>query len=142
MSNPNTSSTNTSNDNVDDDDLPLVLQDLRRFLKTSEDRSNADLFDKSATAMPVAAIKALLGVVERSKANTMMGLQRELKQASQIMMEAASGKVVKRDGSLETHTNSRHIFPTTNTRSHSIAVSSGCELFMKYVTRTFLEVSN
>jgi translation initiation factor eIF-2B subunit alpha len=79
--------------------------------------------------MPVAAIKALLGVVERSKANTMMGLQDELKRASECMINAASGS-------------SPDISPywlTTSTRSHSIALSSGCELFLKYVTRTFLE---
>ena len=46
-----------------EESVPLVLQDLKRF-----SASPKDLFDKSATAMPVAAIKALLGVVERSQA--------------------------------------------------------------------------
>ena len=115
------SESKTSPDN--DSDVPLVLQDLQRFLKPTDNPSN--LFDKSATAMTVAAIKALLGVVERSKSNTMMGLQDELRQASNCMIQAASS------GSMASFHHS--------TRSHSIAVSSGCELFLKYVTRTFLE---
>lgn len=107
----------------EDENVPEVLHDLRRFLTRSQPSS---LFDKSATAVPVAAIKTLLGVVQRSKAETMMGLQDELKQAADIMMKnyhwiqsAASGS-----------------------SSHSIAVQSGIELFLKYITRTFLEAPN
>jgi translation initiation factor eIF-2B subunit alpha len=108
------------------EEIPLVLQDLKRFLQTSENFGN--LFDKSATAMPVAAIKALLGVVERSRATTMMEMQNELKEASDTMMLAAStGRLLYL------------VVSSTMTRSHSIAVRSGCELFLKYVTRTFLE---
>lgn len=94
----------------------VVLQDLRELLKGSEPRS---LFDKSATAVPVAAIKALLRVVQRSKAETMMGLQDELKRAADIMVE--------------------NFQTNTAGRSH-IALQSGCELFLKYITRTFLEL--
>ncbi|CAB9503768.1 factor eIF-2B subunit alpha [Seminavis robusta] len=100
------------------DEIPLVLQDLKKHLQSSHGDDD-NLFDKSATAMPVAAIKALLGVVERSQATTMMEMQNELKQASDCMMNAAT--------------------TSTDGRSHSIAVRSGCELFLKYVTRTFLE---
>jgi translation initiation factor eIF-2B subunit alpha len=95
-------------------DLPLVLQDLRRFLS----RRNSGLDDKSAIAMPVAGIQALLGVVQRSRSETMMGLQDELKQAAELMMEYSR----------------QHL-----SRSH-IALASGCELFLKYITRTFLEI--
>lgn len=99
---------------------PLVLQDLRRFLKRDGPSS---LFDKSVMATPVAAIKALLGVVQRSKATTMMGLQDELKQAREIMTKdfETKGDAGTRGGSL-------------------IALSSGCDLFLKYVTRSFLEL--
>lgn len=97
----------------EDEDSPLVLQDLRRFLSTG-----SVLDDKAALAMPVAAIKALLGVVQRSTAHTMMGLQDELKEASQAMMDYADEHV--------------------KNRSH-IALASGCELFQKYITRAFLE---
>lgn len=96
----------------------IVLQDLRRFLSsdTGEDRSSS-LFDKHAMAVPVAAISALLCVVQRSQAETMMGLQDELKRAADGMM---------------LHHNR---FQRSN-----IALQSGCELFLKYITRTFLEL--
>lgn len=110
----------------EEEEIPLVLQDLKRFLQSSENFGN--LFDKSATAMPVAAIKALLGVVERSRATTMMEMQNELKEASDTMMLAASTDQLL-----------YLVESSTYTRSHSIAVRSGCELFLKYVTRTFLE---
>lgn len=90
----------------------LVLQDLRRFISHPPVDS---LFDKTAMAMPVAAISALLCVVQRSRAETMMGLQDELKQAADIMLRNVSNR-------------------------SNIAVSSGCELFLKYITRTFLEL--
>lgn len=106
------------------DDVPEVLQDLRRFLTR---RQPSSLFDKSATAVPVAAIKTLLGVVQRSKAETMMGLQNELQKAADTMLKnyhwiqsAAS----------------------SSSSSHSIALQSGIELFLKYITRTFLEAPN
>lgn len=99
----------------DEEDLPLVLQDLNRALTSASE--SPSLFDKTATAIPVAAITALLGVVQRSQSETMMGLQDELKRASQLMV----ANVYK------TH------------RSY-IALQSGCELFLKYITRTFLEL--
>jgi len=98
---------------AEDEDMSIVLQDLRRFLS-----AGSVLDDKAALAMPVAAIKALLGVVQRSTAHTMMGMQDELKMASQEMMDYADLNV--------------------KNRSH-IALASGCELFLKYVTRAFLE---
>jgi translation initiation factor eIF-2B subunit alpha len=104
----------------DDADVPLVLQDLRRFL-TRQDPSS--LFDKSATAVPVAAMKALLGVVQRTKAETMMGLQNELEQAAALMKED------------QTSSSS-----AASTGRSNIALQSGCELFLKYITRTFLEL--
>jgi len=112
---------------------PLVLQDLHRFLSyrggnAQNDESSdpkkekvSSLFDKSAMAVPVAAMKALLGVVERTEAETMMQLQNELREAADIMMSNFS--------------------KSTSGRSH-IALKSGCELFLKYITRTFLEVSD
>jgi translation initiation factor eIF-2B subunit alpha len=96
-------------------DMPMVLQELRRFLSVGQSLS---MDDRTAMAMPVAAIKALLGVVQRSTAHTMMGMQDELKIASQEMLDYAAKNV--------------------RNRSH-IALASGCELFLKYITRTFLE---
>jgi translation initiation factor eIF-2B subunit alpha len=96
-----------------------VLQDLRRFLTRHEPSS---IFDKTATAVPVAAIKALLGVVQRSSAETMMGLQDELKQAADVIQQF---------GGL-----------TPGYQYSQIALQSGCQLFLKYITRTFLELPN
>jgi len=113
------------------DSEPLVLQDLHRLLsyraaaQTSDEDGDmpkgglSSLFDKSAMAVPVAAMKALLGVVERTEAETMMQLQDELREASEQMMASFS--------------------QSTSGRSH-IALKSGCELFLKYITRTFLEL--
>lgn len=102
----------------ENENIPLVLSDLHGFLQR-----DGSLFDKSIMATPVAAIKALLGVVQRSKATTMMGLQDELKQAREIMVK-------------ELHQNQ-----ASNSRGGSlIALSSGCDLFLKYITRSFLEL--
>jgi len=108
----------------DDEDQPLVLRDLRNYLRNNNDPSSSEtaessLFDKTATAIPVAAIKALLGVVQRSRAETMMGLQSELTEAANAMVS--------------------NYFVGRKQRSY-IALRSGCELFLKYVTRTFLEL--
>lgn len=103
-----------------DDSLPKVLQDLHRFLKRDGPSS---LFDKSVMATPVTAIKALLGVVQRSNATTMMELQDELKQARSIMIKDFE------QGS------------QSSGRGRSlIALASGCDLFLKYITRSFLEL--
>ena len=98
----------------------VVLQDLRRFLNPS----TGSLFDKSATAVPVAAIKALLEVVQRSRAETMMGLQDELQTAAKTMTG---------------HYHTIYYSAGTRISSSHIALQSGIELFLKYVTRTFLE---
>ncbi|EFJ19798.1 hypothetical protein SELMODRAFT_177636 [Selaginella moellendorffii] len=60
-------------------------------------------------AEAVAAIKALTAVIQRSQASTMMGLEIELKNASEML------KAWDRS---------------------SISLSAGCDLFMRYVTRT------
>ncbi|KAL3945047.1 MAG: hypothetical protein SGBAC_000904 [Bacillariaceae sp.] len=101
-------------------DIPQVLQDLHNVLRRDGPSS---LFDKSVMATPVAAIKALLGVVQRSNATTMMGLQDELKQARSIMLKDFE------QGS------------QSSGRGRSlIALASGCDLFLKYITRSFLEL--
>jgi translation initiation factor eIF-2B subunit alpha len=172
--------------------LPLVLQDLRRFLMmhregdatttttttatttdndgTTDERKNygggggggpsssssSSLFDMSVMATPVAAMKALLGVVQRSEASTMMGLQDELKQAREIMMHY----FVHNDASSSTSTSTTNdqqqrqqqqqqqqqtaattttAMPTPGQQRSVIALASGCDLFLKYTTRTFLE---
>eukprot|EP00560_Eucampia_antarctica_P002179 CAMPEP_0197840638 /NCGR_PEP_ID=MMETSP1437-20131217/45720_1 /TAXON_ID=49252 ORGANISM="Eucampia antarctica, Strain CCMP1452" /NCGR_SAMPLE_ID=MMETSP1437 /ASSEMBLY_ACC=CAM_ASM_001096 /LENGTH=394 /DNA_ID=CAMNT_0043450275 /DNA_START=256 /DNA_END=1440 /DNA_ORIENTATION=+ len=97
-----------------------VISDLRRHLMGEGGEEG----ETATVALPVAAIKVLLGVIQRTKANTMMGLQDELKQASEVMLGFAhnEGNSVLLGG-----------------RSH-IALASGCELFLRYVTRCFLEL--
>jgi len=134
MTNSDPAIASTNNDSGDDnynddtyDDtaevVPLVLQDLRRFLK--RDSRPSSLFDMSVMATPVAAIKALLGVVERSNATTMMELQDELKRAREIVMQDFLHSSSSSSG-------------RSGTRN-MIALASGCDLFLKYATRTFLE---
>ena len=113
----------------DPSSVPMVLQDLHKFLSYragSDDEKGSiatdkmsPLFDMSAMAVPVAAMKVLLGVVERTEAETMMQLQDELRQAADLMMERSS---------------------TATSGRSNIALQSGCELFLKYITRTFLEL--
>lgn len=123
----------------------LVIRDLRRHLsgmdEEFDDEQNVtnnnytsssdqllaeDLHANLAlkVALPVAAIKSLLGVIQRTKSETMMGLQHELKHASEEMIAFANDPInaVSLGG-----------------RSH-IALASGCDLFLKYITRSFLEV--
>ena len=88
----------------------LVILDLRRHVTGDDDGGDT-------VALPVAAIKSLLGVIQRTKANTMMGLQDELKQASEYMLKFA-------------HDEKNAVL--LGGRSH-IALASGCELFLRYV---------
>ncbi|KAL3700643.1 hypothetical protein R1sor_018665 [Riccia sorocarpa] len=64
---------------------------------------------KPELAEAVAAIKALTAVIRRSEATTMMGLEIELKKAAETLK----------------------MWDST-----SISLSAGCDLFMRYVTRT------
>lgn len=72
-------------------------------------------------AIPVAAIQVLLGVIRRSSAATMHGLDEELHVARDRLVRYC-----------EEHS-------TALQGRTSISLSSGCELFMRHVTRTFLE---
>ena len=72
-------------------------------------------------AAPVAAIEALLGVIERSGAQTMHGLQDELSDGRKSLVAFCEQRPACLGGRTE------------------LGVSSGCELFLRHVTRTFLE---
>jgi translation initiation factor eIF-2B subunit alpha len=129
----------------EDEDLPLVLQDLRRFLRRE---SPSSLFDKGVVATPVAAIKALLGVVQRSKATTMMGLQDELKQARAIMIQDfEQGHTTSTTTTTAAPSGLAASSSSSSTSSGAggrnlIALCSGCDLFLKYITRSFLELAD
>jgi len=87
-------------------------------------RNNFGIQPEGSVALPVAAIKSLLGVIQRTKSETMMGLEKELREATEDMLDFANDV---RNGVL------------LGGRSH-IPLASGCELFMKYITRCFLDV--
>ena len=74
-------------------------------------------------ALPVAAMKVLLEVIRRSTSSTMMGLQGELEEAKTAMLDLAKEENI------------------CGFRSH-IPLQSGCELFMRYVTRCYLDFPN
>jgi translation initiation factor eIF-2B subunit alpha len=63
-------------------------------------------------AEAMAGVKALTEVVRSSKAETMMGLQIELEEAVKAISQVSS----------------------------SLSLKSGCELFQRYVTRTYLDI--
>lgn len=69
-------------------------------------------------AIPVSAMKALITAIRRSSATTWMQLEEELTAAIDALKACGSEDLQGR----------------TN-----ISLHSGCELFMRYVTRAFLE---
>jgi translation initiation factor eIF-2B subunit alpha len=73
-----------------------------------------------SVALPIAAMKVLLNVIKRSPSTTMMGLQAELTQASAEMLDFSANTEVCGFKS-------------------QIPLSSGCQLFLRYVTRSQLE---
>lgn len=90
---------------------PVVVEDFLRFLKDPD------------VAVAVAAIKALTGVIYRSEASTMMQMEGELQGAAAQLRSLQVGEG-------ESQTARYH---------NSIATTAGCQLFLRYVTRTFLE---
>jgi translation initiation factor eIF-2B subunit alpha len=89
---------------------------------------------KRHVPLPVAAIRVLLSTIRRSRAETMMGLQAELREASDRMVDFAKrgGPIELSDGGVKT---TRYLLAN---RSHT-ALTSGTHLFLKYVTRASLE---
>jgi hypothetical protein len=71
-------------------------------------------------AVPVCCMKALLSVIKGSESVTWMQLERELREAIHILKNCDSADLKGRT---------------------KISLGSGCDLFMKYVTRAFLEYS-
>eukprot|EP00985_Skeletonema_marinoi_P020248 scaffold11942_cov144-Skeletonema_marinoi.AAC.2 len=98
---------------------------------------------RSSIPLPVAAIRVLLNVIRRSKAETMMGLQADLREASDVMVNFAKlggpipAVLINNNTTNNTQQQQQQRYLLAG-RSH-IALSSGCELFLKYVTRASLE---
>lgn len=90
---------------------PVVVDDFLQYL------SDADV------AVAVAVIKALTGVIYRSEASTMMQMESELQEAALHL------KSYQPDDACALSTRYQN----------SIATTAGCQLFLRYVTRCFLE---
>ncbi|KAJ1452185.1 hypothetical protein M885DRAFT_467689 [Pelagophyceae sp. CCMP2097] len=82
------------------------------------------LLESDEVALPVAAIEVLVGVIKRSRAATMHGLDDELRNARDDLLRFCTG-------------NPKALHGRT-----SISLASGSELFLRHVTRTFLEFSD
>lgn len=72
-------------------------------------------------AVPVCCMKALLSVIKASESMTWMQLERELRDAIHVLKNCDAADLKGRT---------------------KISMGSGCDLFMKYVTRAFLEYSD
>jgi translation initiation factor eIF-2B subunit alpha len=99
---------------------------------SSSSSSSSFLLDNTAMAIPVAAMKTLLNVVQRSTSETMMGLQHELQIASQIILTHDHHHHQDHDDS---NNNNNNYTPS----SYRISLQSGIELFLHYITRSYLE---
>jgi hypothetical protein len=69
-------------------------------------------------AVPVSAMKTLISVIKRSTSTTWMQLEHELRTAIKLLKQCSANDLLGRT---------------------KISLGSGCDLFMKYVTRSFLE---
>lgn len=69
-------------------------------------------------AVPVSAMKTLISVIKKSKGTTWMQLEQELRSVIILLKECSANDLLGRT---------------------KISLGSGCDLFMKYVTRSFLE---
>ena len=144
-------------------DLCIHLSKLSQAVAAENEKSNTNTNNndgasshhnkRSSIPLPVAAIRVLLNVIRRSEAETMMGLQADLRGASDVMIEFAKkgGPLQQQSNTADNESTTTSSIETTTTttttryllagRSH-IALSSGCELFLKHVTRASLETPN
>jgi translation initiation factor eIF-2B subunit alpha len=106
---------------------PVVVEDFLDYLKDAD------------VAVAVAVIKALTGVIQRSQASTMMQMESELQEAAaQLKTIQTATQCSSMENGSNQSTKKQH--PTHYTRyQSSIATTAGCQLFLRYVTRTFLE---
>ena len=89
-------------------------------------------------AHSVLAMQALTSVVERSGATTMMGLEKELKEAAQSLERQGACTAVDE---LDNHINRQggakvHSWPWRRCNETAISLKAGCQLFLRYTTRT------
>lgn len=90
------------------------MGETHEFLKEFRELVGLDV------AVPVCCMKTLLSVIKSSKSQTWMQLERELRNAIHVLKTCDTADLKGRT---------------------KISLGSGCDLFMKYVTRAFLEFS-
>ncbi len=73
---------------------------------------------KRDVAVPVCAMKTLLTVIKKSQGTTWMQLEQEMRAAIILLKQCSANDLLGRT---------------------KISLGSGCDLFMKYVTKNFLE---
>lgn len=123
-SNPCTLSTAVPSMNAD-----LVVREFHDALSRSSDM-----------AVAVAAIQALTSVIRSSEATTVMGLEKELKDAAASLQRSGCMMNIVFQGctTLGSH---RNLICRCNPTA--ISLKAGCELFLRYTTRTSaLEMDN
>ncbi|RHX97608.1 hypothetical protein DYB37_006898 [Aphanomyces astaci] len=84
------------------------------------------------SAIAVAVIKVLTGVIQHSEASTMMEMESALQDAASQLKAAAAANSPADNKNIATHSTSAQSLS-------SISVTAGCQLFLRYVTRCFLE---
>jgi hypothetical protein len=89
-------------------------QDQNEYLNEFKELVQKDV------AVPVSAMKTLISVIKKSKGTTWMQLEQELRNVVILLKECSANDLLGRT---------------------KISLGSGCDLFMKYVTRSFLEFS-
>nr|CCA19255.1 translation initiation factor eIF2B subunit alpha pu [Albugo laibachii Nc14] len=94
-----------------------VLQDFRSYLLDSE------------VAVAVGVIKALTNVIIQSEATTMMQMESELRDAAQELTAFPSRAKEESNSNVLQYQN-------------SIGITASCQLFLRYVTRCFLEFTD
>ena len=75
---------------------------------------------KKDVAVPISAMKTLITVIKRSKGTTWMQLEEELSLIILLLKDCSANDLLGRT---------------------KISLGSGCDLFMKYLTRAFLDYS-
>lgn len=86
--------------------------DRNEYLTEFKELVNKDV------AVPICAMKTLISVIKKSKGTTWMQLEQELSAVILLLKECSANDLLGRT---------------------KISLGSGCDLFMKYVTRSFLD---
>lgn len=90
---------------------------------SSQDSGEESSAPMESVALPVTAMRILLNVIRRSSASTMMGLQDELTEASEMILTEANSLLTQKKIAYRS----------------TLPLTSGCDLFRRYITRCSLD---